>query len=156
LYDTVRVPELVEEDFMIPAPIENGKATIRTIEVMRTGLTELDTVEVDVVDGKVREVPEGYIFVSVTGRHGQNRKPFVAVMKNAGLTGGAYATTMAHDSHNLVIAGENAADMLTAANELKAGGGGLYLVKAGKVVAKVELPLAGLMAAEPIEELAPK
>ncbi|WP_368653187.1 adenine deaminase [Ornithinibacillus sp. 4-3] len=156
LPNTVRIPELVEEDFMIKAPIENGKATIHTVEVTKIGITTLDTVEVDVVDGKVSKLPEDCIFISVTGRHGQNRKPFVAVMKNAGLREGAYATTMAHDSHNLVVAGKNPSDMLAAAEQIKASGGGLCLVKDGNTVATVELPLAGLMAPEPIEELAPK
>lgn len=156
LYDTVRIPELFEEDFMIHAPFENGKATLRTMEITKTGVSVMDTVEVDVVDGKIISLPENHIFISVTGRHGQGRKPFVGVMKNAGLKEGAYATTMAHDNHNLVVAGTNAQDMLLAAKALETCGGGLCLVRDGEVIAKVELPLAGLMAPEPIEELAPK
>lgn len=156
LYDTVDIPELVEEDFMIQAPIEKGTADVVTIEVTDTGVTLQDTVEVEVVNGKVKELPEDYVFISVTGRHGQGKKPFVGVMKNTGLKEGAYATTMAHDSHNLVVAGTNAKDMLLAAKELEACGGGLCLVKRREIVAKVELPVAGLMAQEPIEELAPK
>lgn len=156
LYDTVRIPELVKEDFIIQAPFENGRATLRTMEITKTGVSVMGSVEVDVVDGKVTSLPENHIFISVTGRHGQGRKPFVGVMKNAGLIDGAYATTMAHDNHNLVVAGTNAEDMLLAARQLEVCGGGLCLVRNGEVVAKVELPLAGLMAPEPIEELAPK
>lgn len=154
--NTMRIPTLTVEDFAIRAPIESGKAKLRTIEVLKNGVTEEDILEVDVIDGKVSELPDGYVFLSVTGRHGQNTKPFVGVLKGSGIKQGAYATTMAHDSHNLVIAGKSPKDMYVAAEELKAVGGGLCLVENGAVVSKVELPVAGLMSEEPIEVIAKK
>ncbi|MBM7716176.1 adenine deaminase [Siminovitchia sp. FSL H7-0308] len=156
LKNTVRLPQLSEDDFVIHAPIRQGSVTLTTMEVTSNGTTVQGTVEAEVHEGKVRTLPPDHIFVSVTGRHGQGKKPFVGVLKGAGLKDGAYATTVAHDSHNLVVVGTNAADMLLAARSLEACGGGLCLVRGKEVIAKVELPVAGLMAPEPVEQLAPK
>ncbi|GGJ73083.1 adenine deaminase [Virgibacillus salexigens] len=154
--NTVRLPELNEKDFIIHSPVENGTITLNTMEMTPIGTTKIGSLEIQVTDGEIRHLPEEYVFATVTGRHGQNRKPFVGVLKNSGIRSGAYATTVAHDSHNLVVAGKNARDMLMAAKQLQKSGGGLCLVEDGNVMAQVDLPIAGLMAAEPIEELSPK
>lgn len=154
--DTVRLPPLSEADFQIHVPANLDKITLTTIEVVDSGLTKQGSVDVDVCDGVVSALPPDHVFVSITGRHGQNRKPFVGVLKNAGLKHGAYGTTVAHDSHNLIIAGTNAADMLLVARTLSQRGGGLCLAQDGEVADMVDLPIGGLMAAEPIEELGPK
>lgn len=156
LRNTVIVPRLEEEDFTINIPTGEGKVTLTTIEMTETGTTVSGTVEVEARDGLVSELPPGYIFVSVVGRHGQSVKPFVGILAGSGLSRGAYATTVAHDSHNLVVAGTNAADMLLATQTLASCGGGLCLTDEGKVVALIELKVAGLMSPEPVEELAPK
>jgi adenine deaminase len=101
-------------------------------------------------------LPPEYVFISVTGRHGQGQKPFVGVLKGLGLRTGAHGTTVAHDSHNLVIAGRNTADMLLVARTLAECGGGFCLANAGQVLATVALPLAGLMTPEPVEHVAPR
>ncbi|MDW0108796.1 adenine deaminase [Sporosarcina aquimarina] len=154
--NTVKLPELTVSDFILRAPVENGKVTVTTMEMTKIGTTARGTIELDVTEGVITKLPEGYLFASVTGRHGQNTKPFVGILKNAGLREGAYATTVAHDSHNLVSVGTNAADMFAASQVLAASGGGLCLVKDGVEQASVNLPIAGLMAAEPIEQLGPK
>lgn len=154
--NTVRLPQLEEADFEIKTSVKNGQVVLNTMEMTDIGTTEQGMLELEVTNGKITELPEDFLFASVTGRHGQNRKPFVGVLKNAGFQVGAYATTVAHDSHNLVVVGENAADMLLAAKQLEKSGGGLCYVKDGEVMARVDLPIAGLMAAEPIEKLSPK
>ncbi|MDY0395080.1 adenine deaminase C-terminal domain-containing protein [Virgibacillus halophilus] len=154
--NTVMIPSLTEQDFAVHAPVQHGMVTIHTMEMTEIGTTKLGTLQLEVTDGKITELPEDYVFAAVVGRHGQNRKPFVGILKNAGLHAGAYATTVAHDSHNLVVAGKNARDMLLAAQNLKASGGGLCIVQDGEKMAQVDLPIAGLMAAEPIEELGPR
>lgn len=154
--NTVLLPSLTEKDFQIVPPIQTGKITLNAMEMTEIGTTKKETVELEVVHGSISSIPDDYLFVSVTGRHGQNRKPFVGLIKNAGLREGAYATTVAHDSHNLVVVGKNAADMLLAAKQLEKSGGGLCLVANNQIKAQVNLSIAGLMAAEPVEELAPK
>ncbi|MTW87179.1 adenine deaminase [Virgibacillus dakarensis] len=156
LKNTVQLPPLKEEDFIIQAPQDNGTVTLNSIEMTPIGTTEKGTLELEISNGKITALPDDYVFASVVGRHGQSRKPFVGVLKNAGLKSGAYATTVAHDSHNLVVVGTNACDMLLAAEQLQKAGGGLCLIEDGQVMAQVDLPVAGLMAPEPIEELSPK
>ena len=65
--------------------------------------------------------------------------------------GGALGSSVAHDAHNLIIAGTDAGDMLMAARALEADGGGFVVVKGGNVVARLPLPVAGLLSTEPAE-----
>src|SRR6202040_2795926 len=98
---------------------------LTTIEFAPSGHTVQGRLRVPVRGGRVAALPPEYVFISVTGRHGQGQKPFVGVLKGLGLRSGAHGTTVAHDSHNLVIAGTNPADMLVVARTLAACGGGL-------------------------------
>ena len=66
----------------------------------------------------------------------------------------ALATTVAHDSHNLIVAGRTPEDMVAAAQAVADMGGGAALVAGGQVLATVRLPVAGLMSAEPVEVIA--
>lgn len=68
-----------------------------------------------------------------------------------GLKRGAVATSIGHDSHNLVIAGVTDEDMVLAGNRVIENGGGLAIALAGKVLADLPLPIGGLMADEPVE-----
>jgi adenine deaminase len=111
---------------------------------------------VAVQDSRVTALPAEYVYISVTGRHGQGQKPFVGVLKGLGLATGAHGTTVAHDSHNLVIAGTNPRDMLLVARTLADCGGGFCLANSGEVLATLALPLAGLMTPEPVEAVGPR
>ena len=68
----------------------------------------------------------------------------------------AVASTVAHDSHHMIVVGTNKADMARAANRLCAVGGGIVVIKDGEELALVKLPIAGLMADEPAETVAAK
>jgi adenine deaminase len=116
------------------------------------------------VTGKViREVPrtpEGHfrsqpgrdiLKLSVIERHGKTGNQGLALVENYGLKGGAAATTIAHDSHNLIVIGDSDTDMAAAANALIDAGGGMVLVRDGRVLELLPLPLAGLMSDEPVE-----
>jgi adenine deaminase len=156
LQNTMRLPELTAADFVIRAPIAEGEIEITTIELADQLRTVQGRARVTVGDGRVTGLPADCVFISVTGRHGQDQKPFVAVLRGLGLRAGAHGTTVAHDSHNLVIAGTNTADMLLVARTLADCGGGFALAKDGQVLATVPLPLAGLMTPEPVEAVAPR
>src|SRR5690606_5160339 len=99
LRNTVNIPELTEEDFIIKAPIKDGTVTLHTMEMQLNGTTAKGKVDVEVKNGVISKLPDNLAFVTVIGRHGQNKKPFVGVIENSGLREGAYATTVAHDSH---------------------------------------------------------
>lgn len=153
--NTVKLPEITIEDFKIRIPENTQTVHINTMEMTRIGTTEKGVLSLDAKGETIDKLPEGYVFASVTGRHGQGDKPFVGILKNAGLKTGAYATTLSHDSHNLIVVGTNADDMYQAAKYLEEKGGGLALFDGGMLKAAVDLPVAGLMADKTVEEMAP-
>ncbi|HIE06599.1 MAG TPA: adenine deaminase [Desulfarculaceae bacterium] len=85
--------------------------------------------------------------------HGSGRIG-LGFVQGLGLTRGALAGTVAHDSHNLIIAGMNDADMLLAAQVVKDMGGGLAVVSDGRILGRLPLPVAGLMSVEKAETTA--
>ena len=79
----------------------------------------------------------------VIERHHATGNVGTALIKGFGLKKGAVASTVAHDSHNLVIIGTNDADILAAAEEIKRIGGGFAIVADGKVLGSLPLPIGG-------------
>ena len=84
-------------------------------------------------------------FVTVVERHGRSGAVAHGLLKDFGLRGGAVASSVGHDAHNVVLAGKNARDMARALAEIKRMRGGVCVVHGGRVVARVALPVAGLM-----------
>lgn len=87
----------------------------------------------------------GLTKVAVLERHHCTGKKGLGLLEGYGLEGGAIATTIAHDSHNIVVAGDNDADMELAVRELAAMGGGIVLIVQGKTAGRLPLPVAGLL-----------
>lgn len=85
------------------------------------------------------------IKVAVIERHKASNNIGLGVLKGLGIKEGAIATTIAHDSHNLIVAGTNDKDMLFAAKELEKIHGGIIIVKDETVLASIQLEIAGLM-----------
>lgn len=96
---------------------------------------------------------ELYTKLVVVERHGRNGNIAVAPLKGYGIRGGALATTVAHDSHNIIAAGDNDEDLALAINRLSQINGGYVLVKDGKIEGEVPLSIAGLMSTEPAEKV---
>jgi adenine deaminase len=84
-------------------------------------------------------------FVTVVERHGLSGAAAHGLLKNFGLREGAVASSVGHDAHNVIVAGRNEPDMRKAIAEIKRTRGGVCVVRNGKVVASVALPVAGLM-----------
>ncbi len=93
------------------------------------------------------------LFMANIERYGQERPPGLGLVKGMGLKSGALASSVAHDSHNLMVIGTNATDMTLAANTLIENGGGFVVVNHGKVQALVKLPIAGLLSLQSAEEI---
>ena len=91
--------------------------------------------------------------LAVIERHHATGNIGIGLLRGYGLQNGAAATTVAHDSHNLIVAGTNANDMFEAVQELIRVQGGYTLVREGKVVDTLSLPICGLMSNAPAEEL---
>ena len=95
-------------------------------------------------------------FVAVIERHGKSGGKGVAhgLLRGFGLKNGAVASSVGHDSHNLIIAGTNEADMQLALRSVAETQGGVAVVEAGKVTASVPLPIAGLLSDKRVTEVA--
>lgn len=78
-------------------------------------------------------------------RHNATGKIGVGVVKGFGISGGAVATSVSHDSHNILVAGDNDEDMYIAVKELIRVGGGYIIASNGKILSTLELPVMGLM-----------
>ncbi|MEM0375572.1 MAG: adenine deaminase C-terminal domain-containing protein [Nitrososphaerota archaeon] len=166
-YGTVRVKELKQEDFVFRAPVKEGRMRVRVVDFPRPEeiagdvswtflqmiVTELSEAEIEVRDH--RPVLGEVALMKVIERHGKHGSSGVGFVRNL-LRRGAVATTVAHDSHNLAVVGTNPVDMHLAATEVIRAGGGMAAALDGKVLALIELPIAGLMSEEPVEVMAGK
>lgn len=94
--------------------------------------------------------------LAVFERHHHSGHVGIGFLGNFSLKRGAVASSIAHDSHNLIVAGDNDADMVLAGNTVRKNKGGLAFVANGEVVAEVALPVAGLMSTESAESVAEK
>ncbi len=153
---TVRVKHrLTATDFVIKAPIENGRVRVNVI-----GVTEGDIVtkhlveELEVESGSVQtSVENDIVKIAVIERHKLTGNIGLGFVKGFGFKRGATASTIAHDSHNLIVIGTNDNDMAFAANRLVEVSGGVIVVDKEKTLGAVELPVAGLMSEKDINEV---
>ncbi|PKH46775.1 adenine deaminase [Dehalococcoides mccartyi] len=91
--------------------------------------------------------------IVVMERHHQSGNMGHGLIRGFGLKKGAIASSVAHDSHNVVAVGTNDADLYTAIKELERINGGIALAVDGQVTASVSLPVAGLLSTKPLEEV---
>ncbi|TQS70156.1 adenine deaminase [Rhodobacteraceae bacterium] len=137
---TVDLAPFTPSDFEVPA--RGPHARIATLSKPR--FPQWGERVVDVRDGHL-VLPRDMIRMSVSNRYGRATPTRVALLENWGEWRGAYASTVSHDSHNLTAFGRDPADMAAAANAVRDMQGGLAVVEAGRVVARLALPTAGLM-----------
>ena len=138
--NTVHLRNFSAEDFSVPERLKNVAIGLVDGQL----LTEL--VRVD-------EGEEGLNILATAERHGRNGNLSVCHLKGYGVKGGAVATSISHDSHNAVCAGDNGADMALALRRLKEIGGGYVIAAGGKIAAELPMPAFGLMATGGAEEV---
>jgi adenine deaminase len=92
--------------------------------------------------------------LAVIERHHATGNMGLGIIEGYGITSGAIATTVAHDSHNVIVAGDNDQDMLLAVRHLQTLGGGIAMVHDGRIIGDLPLPIAGLMSDRPGHEVA--
>jgi adenine deaminase len=148
LRGSINIKMLKPEDFRVPA---TGKR-IRAIQLLPKEIKTNEVVtEARIVDGEAVSDPERDIIkLVVVERHRASDNIGKAFVKGLGLKKGAIASSVSHDSHNIVVAGVSDADMLEAVIEICRMKGGLVLVNDGKVLAHLPLPIAGLMSDQPM------
>lgn len=150
---TMKLEPLNRDDFAIRVPgIDQGRIKVRAIRGAR--FTEWSEVDVD-VKGGCAVLPKGYNRVFIMNRHGRaGAEPQCAIIEDWGDITGAVGTSYSHDSHNLVVIGNDPDDMCEAANYLIGSGGGFVVVKNRKVISAVDLPIAGMLSELGPQELA--
>jgi adenine deaminase len=148
---TVNLGPVDEASFRIPA----GPKKIRVIRVIPAQLlTGVDTVEPCVRDGElVADPSHDLVKIAVLERHHATGRVGLGFATNVGLKRGAYASTVAHDAHNVVVLGVDDGDMAACAARLAEIGGGIVIADGGKAVEELPLPIAGLMSDRPLAEV---
>lgn len=150
---SIHLLSVAPEDFFVKHG--GDKADVRVIEVIPARTSTIERfATLPVVNGNVQADPKADILKAfVFERHRNTGKRGFGFIKGFGIRHGALAQTVAHDAHNLLVVGDNEEDMAIAANELIRCNGGLIAVADGKVLARVELPIAGLMSDKPLAEM---
>ena len=161
--NTVRLSApLAPENFIIKIPPylrsqspHKEKVLVRVIEVKEAKVnTNSVEIELPVKNGRVEStVSKNIAKIACIERHRATGLKSLGFVKGFALTNGAVASTVAHDSHNMLIIGINDTDMAIAANILAREGGGMVVVREGETLALLPLPLAGLMSKEPVHEV---
>lgn len=148
---TVKLPQLQASDLQHKAEGED----IHVIHLIPNQIVTGRSVEkANIHNGLVHADPSQDILkIAVIERHGKNGNVGLGWIRGFGLQRGAIASTVAHDSHNVVVAGCNDEDMVLAAQTLQKLDGGQVVVCGGQVLAQLPLPVAGLMSDQPIEQV---
>jgi adenine deaminase len=94
--------------------------------------------------------------LAVIERYGNEREPALGFVKGLGLTRGAIASTVAHDSHNIIVIGASVEEMTLAVNTLIENAGGFCVVEGDQILAVLELPIAGLISLDSAEVITEK
>ncbi|MBA7591887.1 Adenine deaminase [subsurface metagenome] len=107
---------------------------------------------VKVIDGViVPDISRDILKLVVVERHKATGNIGLGLVKGLGLKRGALASSIAHDSHNIVAVGASDEDIFTAIKEIERLQGGLVIAAGGRVLASLALPIAGLLSDEPLE-----
>ncbi|QQO12785.1 amidohydrolase family protein [Bradyrhizobium diazoefficiens] len=152
-YATVKLPEKMKLTPELPA-----KAC--TVNAIKTALPGITLIHEKVAIEPANDWPSlfaryGLCFVAVVERHGKSSGNVAhGLLKNFGLKRGAVASSVGHDSHNIIVAGTNEPDMQVAISAIKEKQGGVCVVADGKVRALVPLPIAGLLSDKRVTEVA--
>ncbi len=149
--NTVHVKTLKPEDFTLT--LKGKKAKAMTIEPGGV-VTGCEIVEVQSANGDVDVKGTDILKMAVVERHKMTGNIGKGLFKGYGFKGGAMGITIAHDSHNIILLGDDNAALATAANKLKEIGGGMVLVNSATgEVDSVTLDIGGLMSSRDAEGL---
>jgi adenine deaminase len=148
---TMHMAPVTAKSFRIPA----GPKRIRVIRVVPAQLlTGADLVEPTVRNGELVADPgRDLAKIAVIERHHATGRIGLGFATNVGLKRGAFASTVAHDAHNVVVLGVDDADMAACACRLAEIGGGIVVAEGGRVVEELPLPVAGLMSDQPLADV---
>ena len=147
LSNSIKLPKLTKDHLKID--IKN-KSILNVIELIPNKL-ESNHLRLDINKLNLNEefvsdtTSDNLLKIAVIERHKNTGNVGLGVLKGLNIKTGAIATTIAHDSHNLIVCGTNDNDMLFAIEELKNINGGIIIVKDGVVLASISLEIGGII-----------
>jgi adenine deaminase len=133
--------------------LEVGGRRLRVIEVIPDQIVTGQAIESAPRAGNrlVSDPSRDLLKIAVVERHTGSSRIGFGMVRGLGLKQGALASSVAHDSHNIIVAGVADADLRSATQEVIAMGGGLAAAAGGRILARLPLPVAGLMSLEPVQ-----
>ncbi len=148
--DSFKVKELTEDDFML----KPQSPRCRVIEVIPGQLITNELVcDIDWNSNNGIDTDRDILKLAVVERHNNTGHIGLGFIKGIGIKNGAIASSVSHDSHNIIVIGSNTRDMVLAANHIRSCGGNV-VVSEGRVLSQMALPIAGLMTDKSGEEIA--
>ncbi|MTI48628.1 MAG: adenine deaminase [Firmicutes bacterium] len=149
--DTVRIKEISKEDLELSITSD----VVNVIRLLPHSLvTEKVVRKVENENGKFKYHKNLDILkMAVIERHNATGNIGLGLVEDFKLKGGAIASTIAHDSHNIIVIGDNDEDMLAAINEVSRVGGGITICSGDKPVKTLPLPIAGLISKNSMEDV---
>ena len=137
-HETFHVAHLEAKDFIEGRP----RAVL--------GMVPGEIVTTDAGYAEKISVEDDILKIAVIERHKNTHHIGIGYIKGYGLASGAVATSISHDSHNIIVVGTNEEDMAAAVNRVVALGGGIVVMDGGKVLGEVQLQIAGIMSEAPL------
>jgi len=150
--NSFKLKELTDADFYIDCNIQKACNVIGVIKGEL--LTDKKVINTDFSKNNGIDVNADILKIAVIERHNNTGHIGLGFINGIGLKEGAIASSVSHDSHNLIIIGTNESDMAFAGNRIREIGGGNVVVKDGEIVAEMPLPIAGLMTDASAKEIA--
>ena len=148
--NTIKLPALTEDDLSI----RTTTGMLNLIEIQPNSLlTSHLTMDYEKNRNFRPDSSEDLAKLFVMERHGRNGSLGKGIVKGFHMQKGAVATTIAHDSHNLVALGMSDEDLILAVKRIEEIGGGIVIAEDGKILAELKLDIAGLMSSDPLEKI---
>ena len=155
-HNSIKIKTITEADFALKRP---QATTIPVIELIKHSVETSSTeycLPVDAEGRLQRDLGRDIAKLAVLERHGKNGNIGVWFVKGFGLrpdVGGAIASSVGHDSHNITVVGASDAEMTVAVNRLRDIQGGFVVVKGGRVIGELALPVAGIMSDQSLHDV---
>jgi len=131
-----------------------GTGTVNLMEIIKNSLlTRHHEISMGKSSDFMSDITNDIIKIGIVERHKNTGNVALGLVRGFRLHEGAVASSVSHDSHNIIVIGTNDQDMASACNRLRETGGGIAIYSHGKMLAELPLEIAGLMSGRPLLEL---
>ena len=153
IFNSINIGKISEKDFKLPQGKKYRTMNLVNNQIVtQKGTVSFDNLPVTNEDLKNKSLNK----LAVVERHKKTGNVGLGLLGGFGLKKGAIATSVGHDSHNIIVVGINKKDMLKAVKKIEKINGGIVVVDNETVVNSLSLSIAGLMSDKPLEEVAAK